>query len=130
MPLQKLEKNTFVYLAYCRKSPDDFTQFRKEIVSCITSDKHRRDVVIDMLEEQSIGNNEVLLLSNVIRGLLDVKRHIHIVAQAGMKQKLDDAHLFENGIAIFYSNHDELIKVLNAHPDAPQHDHQSLKHPV
>jgi hypothetical protein len=113
MPLQKLEKGSFVYLVYCRKTPEDFLEFRKELVSCATSDQRKRDIVLDLTDEETIGDGEVLLLSNIVKSFAGAKRKLWVLASKRVRQKLEGHHLFKYGNAVGYENREELLKELN-----------------
>jgi hypothetical protein len=113
MPLQKLEKGSFVYLVYCRKTPDDFLEFRKELVSCATADARKREIVLDLTNEETIGDGEVLLLSNIVRCFAGTKRKLWILGPKSVQRKLEIQHIFKTGNAVSYENRDELLKSLN-----------------
>lgn len=113
MPLQKLEKGSFVYLVYCRKTPDDFLEFRKELVSCATTDLRKRGIVLDLTNEETIGDGEVLLLSNIVRSFAGTKRKLWILGPKGVQRKLESQHIFKTGNAVGYENREELLQSLN-----------------
>jgi hypothetical protein len=115
MPLKKLEKGSFVYLVYHRKTPDDFLAFRKELVSCATADGKKRDIVLDLTNEETIGDGELLLLANIVRGFAGTRRKLWILGSKPVQRKLDAHHLFKTGNAAGFENRDELLKGLESY---------------
>jgi hypothetical protein len=112
MPIKKLEKASFVYMAYSRKTPDDFLAFRKELVSCATISKNK-DIVLDLTDDDTIGDGEVLLLTNIANSFSGTQRKIWVLAPKAVQQKLENQHLFKTGNAAGYENRDDLLKNLN-----------------
>ena len=113
MPLKKLEKPTIIYLAYHRCEPADFLSFRKELVACVTSNNHNRDIAVDLSGESIIGDSEILLLSNIAHSFLGTNRHLHLIAGEPVRRKLESNSLHASMNVLLYDNHETFLKSLN-----------------
>ena len=112
MPIKILEKASFIYIAYSRKTPGDFLALRKDIVSCATVSKNK-DIVLDLMNDDTIGDGEILLLTNIAREFSGSSRKIWVLAPQAVQQKLEKQDLFKTGNAVGFENRDELLKNLN-----------------
>jgi hypothetical protein len=113
MPLEKLEKRGFVYIAYRRDHIKDFDKFRGALKEALKADKNMHDIVVDLTRDIMLTEGEVALLAAIIKELQGTTRHLRIIANEAIDKKLASTNLLKIENIIVYINHEQLLKDLN-----------------
>jgi hypothetical protein len=114
MPLKKIEKDELVYLVYRRDSHNDFEDLRKQL-EIFTTDTTMvlKDIAIDFSASQRIYDGEMNCIIAVVKRFYGTNRHVRIVAQKSIVEKLKELRLTKAGNLLLYETHGEFLKDLN-----------------
>lgn len=98
MPLQKLEKPGFIYIAYRRDGARDFLELKNVLEKSCLHDPSLRDIIIDLTKHASLTHGEISLLMNFLKDLQGDKRRLMIITNSHIKRKFVDAniHILKN----------------------------------
>jgi hypothetical protein len=113
MPLKKLEKPGFYYIAYCRRDIDDFVEFKMTLDGLSKKDTLDRDIIVDLTKDENITDGEFTVLGNVLKKFRTSRRFLRIVLNDTIKPKFDSADIFKTGNVELYSNHMMLFEALS-----------------
>ena len=111
MPIKKLEKEDFVYLAFRRDGAGDRYEFRRELDSLVQCDD--RDIIVDLTAETSVTESGVALLAGVVKQLQGTSRSLRIIAPRAIYKRLENHNLGKAGNVSLYNDHAELLERLN-----------------
>jgi hypothetical protein len=103
MPVRKIEKPDFIYLAYRRSGLAEFIDLKNAIESAMKEAKER-DIIIDLSQDYMIAEEEMELLMKVLRQISGTSRHLKIIANNSTKQKLETMNVFKTGNIFIYEN--------------------------
>jgi hypothetical protein len=103
MPVRKIEKPDFIYLAYRRRSFAEFIELKNAIESAMKEAKER-DIIIDLSQDYMITEEEMELLMKVLSQFRGTSRHLKIIANNSTKQKLETMNAFKTGNIFIYEN--------------------------
>jgi anti-anti-sigma regulatory factor len=113
MPLEKLDKTGFVYIAYRREHMKDFEQFKFALEETLKQDKTIRDIIIDLTKDKMLTEGEVALIAKVIQKLQGTSRRLRIIANPEIAAKLESTNLLKIKNIFAYTHHELLLADLN-----------------
>jgi hypothetical protein len=103
MPLLRIEKPGFLYLAYRMKSFADFVEFKKILEMSVKETKDR-DLVVDLSKNYLITEEEVEELWNVLKRFYATGGYLRIIAHKSIKKKLEAMNIPALESIILYEN--------------------------
>jgi MFS superfamily sulfate permease-like transporter len=115
MPISKLEKPNFIYIAYRRGGFKDFTDFRATLEEAIRQTSGLRDIIIDLTKDDYLTDGEVTLITDVAKRLQSSSHQVRIVATGAVKRRLTSSGgMSDIKNATVYENHEALRESLKA----------------
>jgi anti-anti-sigma regulatory factor len=111
MPIKKLIKDQFVYIAFRKGDISEMNEFKRELAHVLKQDE--RDIVIDLSQETKISEAEVALLAGIIRQLQGSPRTLRIITTFASYTRLANHNLDKAENIQLYKNHDQLLQGLN-----------------
>ena len=113
MPLEKLQKPGFVYIAYRRNNIGDFSIFKSAIEASIKDGQNLQDIIIDLTKYPVLTDGEAGLLTKAIQRLQGTSRHIRIIAGNRVKEKLESINAQAIKTAVIYPSHEQFLEAFN-----------------
>ena len=89
MSVTKLDKPSFIFLAYFRGGTNDFLELKKTIIDIAENDPSQRDIIVHWDKNASILEDEIEVLSKVHKLLHGKRRYLKILANKLVKKKLE-----------------------------------------
>ncbi len=113
MPLTRLEKTGFVYVAYRRNLVDDFLQFQKTMDDEAKDRASPRDIVLDLTKDDSLTEGELGIIAKVVKRFGGTKRKLRIIANHPIMQKIKLSNLHTVDSVLTYDSHAALLAAIN-----------------
>lgn len=111
MPIKKLVKENFIYLAFRRGNASDLNDFRKELDKLVQSAE--RDIVVDLTKETAITEREIAMLAIAVKKLHGTPHRLRIIAAPVIYKRFENHNLGKADNVALYENHDALLAELN-----------------
>lgn len=121
MPLEKIEKPGFVYIAYRRKDHNDFDAFKTTLEALKKQDLTIENIVIDLTRDKMLTEGEIALIAKTIQKLQGTSCSLRIIASAEIAEKLESTNLLKIKNIFVYTNHEALLEDLNKNCEAVMH---------
>lgn len=113
MPLEKIEKPGFVYIAYRRNNIKDFSIFKTALETSLKQDQNLHDIIIDLTRDKMLTEGEIALIATVIKKIQGTARNLRIIACEEIRQKLESTNLLKIQNITAYTNHEALLEDMN-----------------
>ena len=121
MPLDKIEKPGFVYIAYRRKNNNDFDAFKTTLETLIKQDLTIENIVIDLTRDKMLVEGEIALIAKTLQRLQGTSCNLRIIAGGEIAEKLESTNLLRINNIFAYTNHKALLEDLNNTSEALIH---------
>jgi hypothetical protein len=112
MPVRKITKENFTYIAFRRSHPGDTGVFKREmenIVSTCTS-----DIIVDLSREPLVTDGEMAVLVRAAKALQETNRTLRVMVAPANSKRLEAKRLHNEGNIAFYNDYSALLKVMNS----------------
>jgi anti-anti-sigma regulatory factor len=113
MPVKLIKKPGFAYVAYCRKSPKDFVDFKSELLNFAKAKENSDDIVVDITKSDSFNEGDIGVLAGVLQALHGTKQTLRLIMSPPIYKKMESINLLKAKNIVGYDNYKDLIVDLN-----------------
>lgn len=98
----------FIYYSYKKESPDDYREFKKELIDSAKDRSTIRDIVVEFSDR--IVSYEIGVLAKVLNEFRGTVRNLKVIGDNKIREAIDAVNLTKLGNFSIYSSLDELIQ--------------------
>ncbi|MGB7569137.1 MAG: hypothetical protein WBM07_14855 [Chitinivibrionales bacterium] len=113
MPVKLIKKPGFAYVAYCRKSPKDFVDFKSELFNFAKAKGNSDDIVVDITKSGSFNEGDIGVLVGVLQALHGTKRTLRLIMSPPIYKKMESINLFKVKNIVGYDNYKDFMDDVN-----------------